>query len=95
MGLDKHRWNTPGRESFSGEPLSMWEIVARKPLAVQFGIQFVPVSVDDPSEPARTWLCISEAEGLAFVARKPENSRPASAEDLSFSNGTEVCLREG
>jgi outer membrane protein assembly factor BamB len=32
IGLDTHKLNTPGRESFSGKPFSMWLIVARKRL---------------------------------------------------------------
>jgi hypothetical protein len=29
------------------------------------------------------------------LANEPENSRPASGEELSFSNGTEIGMREG
>jgi hypothetical protein len=39
-------------------------------------------------------LTILHLSDLQF-ASEPENSRPASGEDLSFSKGTDVRLREG
>jgi hypothetical protein len=38
IALDKHKLNTPGRESFSGEESSMWMVVSRKRLPTPFAL---------------------------------------------------------